>query len=861
MQILKISPLFLAALALFVPACYAQNAPKIAVFDPQGGTREGRFKLDLPFYNQVADTLEDAGMSVARVSSDGLNDANAFDAKKFDALFLQGDSFPKANIKSLQKFADEGGILVALGANVPFLVQTAQNPEGTWTMEPKSPNFAWQSNAILGYFNAKFIYNEAMHDAGVLNTPTPLLKKYLPEAPSINEKMPARFVVPFDGGGRSGEFFPLLRSQRVDGQDVTPQIYVMRSGKRMAIVASNAFLTKGDDPRWPLGQKTVVALARLAHDLRANPGLLTPDLKIALSEDVPLPEPLRTRLASGEVNPEGAKPLVRWGKFDGTSSELGEILRSAQSREVALNTPSNQIPRALEGGATLKLALPNLPANAQKWLRVRGGFGATGAGLRAQIGEQTLWNETFEYIDAGGAGNFSAPNIANVPAEFHRIIFLAPDVSGQTLTLHNPGKKPVYFDAIQIETRSAPAPEMIMGLGMGQRASYPNNPSPIAPEITNSWTAIRAVSRLQFVGDPSKPDRWKDVDELLGRATAMNSRVHLILEGTPEWAAISPERYKQAGNRKSTTAPDPAKFAPIVEHVIRKYGDKIEAYELWNEADSQQFFRGTTQEYITLYKTLLPIIKRLDPTAKIITTGMAGFKEEFVADLDKAGALQSADWFGFHPYAGKSPAWDVPFGMVEGSLYSKGQGMEIYCNESGFVWKPAEWFTAPPRYTEVIQRDLLDVAMARLLSNGLAKLNVFHAGGDTHEFGLMNQKGEPRLAYGVFADYLPLGQNGGRRLDVSLVGEGDVPLQGVYVAAASHSDGSVTAVINAAQSPFFARQVTLRVPLSKEGNYKATLRQNGQNGPVLMEQKTASGQSWASVKINLQSRAVLTISP
>ncbi len=477
------------------------------------------------------------------------------------------------------------------------------------------------------------------------------------------------------------------------------------------------------------------------------------------------------------------------------------------------------------------------------------------------MGNQIVWNEAFTYIDAGGAGNYSAPNIADVPAEFHRIAFLAPDAAGNTLTLHNPGRHAVYCDAVQIETRSGPAPEMILGLGMGQKASYPDNPSPIKSEVSNSWSAIRVVSRLQFVGEPGKLDRWAKVDELLGRATVMNGRVHLIIEGTPEWAAISPERFKAASGRPSTVAPDPTKYAPIVEEIVKKYGPKIEAYELWNEADSQQFYRGSTEEYIQLYKTLLPIIKKHDPTAKIITTGMAGFKEEFVADLDKAGALQSADWFGFHPYAGKSPAWDVPFGMVEGSLYSKGKSMGVYCNESGFVWMASEWFKAPPVYSEAVQRDLLDVAMARLLSNGLVKLNVFHAGGDNHPFGLMDEKGEPRLAYSVFADYLPLGQKGGRRLDVSLTGNGDVPLQGVYVAAASHLDGSVTVVVNPAQSPFYQRQVVLRVPLPKSTAYKAQLRRDGQLEPLQIERKNVDGQGWALVHLSLSDRTVLTLSP
>ncbi len=854
------------AFLLAFPAlsCLAQDkTPRVAVFDPVKGTTESRFKLDLPYLNEVAESLQKAGITVARVTTAQIDDEAAFSAKNFDVLMMPGDAFPKQNATALQQFADGGGVIVALAAQVPFLVATAPQADGTWTMEPKAPNFAWQNGAILNYLGAKFVYNPAMHDAGVKHTPTALLKKYLPEAPTINRKLTSRFVVPFEsGGGRIGEFYPLLRSQRVDGADVTPQIYVMKNGKRIAIVVSNEFFTKNSEPElWPLASKTIVALVRLAKDLRANPALLTSDLKIALSQDVSLPEPLRTRLPTGSVEPEGAKPLARWGRFDGASNEFGAPLGVGQSKSLPARSADAQFPRALLPGATLQLAIPSLGGAQTHFLRVRGGFAKTGAALRADVGAQTVWNEAFTSIDAGGSGNYSAPNIADVPAEFHRIVFITPDAAGNTLTLSNPGSEPVYFDAVQIETRSQPAPEMILGLGVGQRASYPGYTSPIPAQTTQGWSAIRATSRLQFVLAPGTPDRMAKVDELLSRQTAMNPHLHLIIEGTPEWAAISPERYKAAGGRPSTTPPDPAKYAAIVEEIVRKYGDKIDAYEIWNEADSQQFYRGSTPEYITLYKTLVPVIKRLDPTAKIITTGMAGFKEAFVADLERAGALQTSDWFGFHPYAGKSPAWDVPFGMIEGALYSRGTGMEIYSNESGFVWTPSEWFTAPPAYNETIQAELLNVAMARLLSNGLAKLNIFHAGGDNHPFGLINEKGQPRAAYAVFADYLPLGQNGGRRLDVSLTGSGDVPLQGIHAAAASHADGSVTVVLNPVQSPFYRREVVLRVPLSKAGAYKASLRQDGQNAPLQIAQKTANGQSFAEVKLPLTSRAVLTLTP
>jgi len=78
-------------------------------------------------------------------------------------------------------------------------------------------------------------------------------------------------------------------------------------------------------------------------------------------------------------------------------------------------------------------------------------------------------------------------------------------------------------------------------------------------------------------------------------------------------------------------------------------------------------------------------------------------------------------------------------------------------------------------------------------------VNVFNAGGDAFAYGLFDQAGKPRPAYAVFADYLKLAENQGRRLDVAMTSPDGAPLQGVYVAAATHPDGSVTAVVNPAE--------------------------------------------------------------
>ena len=192
-------PLLLFALGL--GAIGALAAPRVAVFDAGLGTTETRFKLDSAHLDQVTSWLKEAGIEAVRVNADQINDPAAFGADRFDALMMPGDSFPLSDAKSLQKFADNGGVLVSLGqgGRVPFLVGIAPKPDGTWTMSPAQPAFAWQSDAIYGALGIHYEYNPGKHDQGVVNSATPLLQKYLPKAPDIPGKLPSVWLTPTVG--------------------------------------------------------------------------------------------------------------------------------------------------------------------------------------------------------------------------------------------------------------------------------------------------------------------------------------------------------------------------------------------------------------------------------------------------------------------------------------------------------------------------------------------------------------------------------------------------------------------------------------------------------------------------------------
>jgi hypothetical protein len=781
--------LWLAIALVNATATLADPLPRVAIWSPEPTEKNGLVQIDPGVCAAAADALKQNGIPATRLTVAELNDASRFSSATFDALMLEGNLIPAECQPALKNFADGGGVIVALAAPAPFFLSVAKDAQGSWQLSPPKPEYAWERRDFMGFLGIHLDYPQGESDMGIGHSPTRLLLKYLPGAAEISGTLPSRWVRP-DG---NAEFYPLLRSHRSDLHDAMPSLYLVRKDKRFTIVSTSAVLTAGADPKlWPRSAATVVALARLAVDLRQGNVTLTPDMQAEMPAGNASQLPLQSRFVRGSVEPENAQPLARWGKFDGSCDEFGPALGAGLRKSIAAGAASAEFPRALEAGAAVSLALPP-EVNGQRqpiFLRIRGAYTASGAGLKASWGAAVVHNETFIYLAGPDAGRDNG-----VPTEFTRIIFLPPASSPvQTLTIENPGQAPVYFDAVQVERRTRPAPDTVISLNAG------SHPRALPEDLAQTWGPLRDSLRTNLVGEPSDPNWMKTVYEIADNVRDLNPRLHLIAEGTPPWAAISLERYNEAlsAKRPQTVPPDTQKYETIITEIAQHYRGQVDFWEIWNEPDIQQFWRGSTDEYVAFFKKIAPLLKSIDPASRILSC-MSGYNEQFLSKMIDGGALKDADLFAFHPYIKKSASWDLALSRVEGYLFSRGINLEIFSDESGFPYHNAEWFTPPPACTPLTQRDSLDVAIARSLSNGLAKLSIFNAGGDDGPYGIFDGKGQPRPAYSVFADYVPLGWGHARRLDVSMTAADGSPLRGVYVAASTREDGGATIVINPAE--------------------------------------------------------------
>lgn len=791
----------------------AAGTPRVAVWDPVHSLEGGRYPVNAPYLSDVAKWLSDANVQVERLTAEQIADAKTFSAERFDALMLEGNVFPEQNLDAYKRFMNAGGVLIALSAENPFYNKIAF-VGGVWHLSPQTPNFAWETRAINEALGIQFKWMMDMAYSGEKHAATLLLESYLPQAKSWTAGKPllARWYLP-----TTGKMYPLIRSRQIGGGDYTPQVYLVVNGNSRAIMCASKIFTGNAEPKlWPWGRETVVALANLAHDLRGGKVDLDKQLAVTVPSEVVLPGPLEVRPASAGINPEQASPIFRVGRFDGSRLDLGKTLPAGEHLQLPADAKGGQFPGELQPGASVEVSLPALGAQTT-FLRVRGAFAKTGAGLAVKLGGTPIIDERFVYRLSAGTVNINF-SYKDAPNEFTRICFIPPSaLSSRTLLIGNPGIAPIYFDALQIERRTEPARAMGLGLGNGTTLAY-DGVTKLTPEICREWTYFRCCGRPWWVGAPDDPKAWDRFDKHVERYLALSPHVQLQIEGTPEWAAISAERYKSAGkSRPQFTPPDLAKYEQIVRRIVTKYRGRVEGWEIWNEPNIQTFWLGNREEFAAFVNAMAPVIRELDPKAPIILGGLAGtvsgYLDPNAAELVRSGATKKVDLFGFHPYA-RNGAWDLPYGLIEGHLMNLGSDIEIYSNETGYNMAPD---FGGEGGSEVWQANLTNRAVARLLACGAAKVTIFNAGGDGDTYGLLDKSAQPRPAYGVFTDYLNLARDGGRRLDATLCRADGNPVEGIYVAAASHNNGAVTLVVNPADIEIFDTPDELSFDFTKGG--------------------------------------------
>jgi hypothetical protein len=256
--------------------------------------------------------------------------------------------------------------------------------------------------------------------------------------------------------------------------------------------------------------------------------------------------------------------------------------------------------------------------------------------------------------------------------------------------------------------------------------------------------------------EPAKGSfNWGAIDSVVASAHARGIHLYATLAYTPSWA--------NGGQDRSVPPTDPNDWKDFVRATVNRYKGSIRHWGLWNEPDLDQFFSGTTSQYINVI--LIPgaqAIREADPTA--LRCGPEGAGDSyFLRDVLNA-AKDYIDVVTVHKYDqtvsevmnkfdGFRWPWEDP--NYKTVLQNTGAwGKAVWFTETG--WATAE---ASHPVTEQQQAslyvDLLDQIRQRSWIN---KIFFYELKDDPTsgiaKWGVLNADLTEKLAYGAYRDYV-----------------------------------------------------------------------------------------------------------
>lgn len=302
-------------------------------------------------------------------------------------------------------------------------------------------------------------------------------------------------------------------------------------------------------------------------------------------------------------------------------------------------------------------------------------------------------------------------------------------------------------------------------VGYSPGASFYGDPAAMADDLDamaeSGATWVRLDLDWSWVERTRGAPDWDATDTAVGLAREAGLRVLLLVAYTPAWA-------RPAGTDDKTPPTDPADFAAFAGRAVERYGDTVDAWEVWNEPNLDSFWRPRPDPdaYARLLVETTAAIRAVDADAFVLSGGLAPAAdtvdgaewepERFLTAVAAAGALDDVDAVGIHPYSfpalpdGGEP-WNL-FGrlpaLAELAVDGAGRSLPLWLTEYGFPTGDH-----PRAVTEAVQAEGIVAAIVGAQATpGIGPLFVY-ADRDRDEeadpggFGVRDVDGTPKPAW------------------------------------------------------------------------------------------------------------------
>lgn len=176
-----------------------------------------------------------------------------------------------------------------------------------------------------------------------------------------------------------------------------------------------------------------------------------------------------------------------------------------------------------------------------------------------------------------------------------------------------------------------------------------------------------------------KPD-FKFADKIVSECQKRKIKLLFVLGSGMSANMVKTPRDEREANR----------FVDLVSKIAKRYGNKVSAYEIWNEPNLPYFWKGSFKDFIEL-------LKRSSFAIKKETNSLVGFvlacyssTNEYLKRVVSKQTLANIDFFGFHSYPGSIEPGDFRsmskrISAIKKILKEANCNIQIWITEIGFV--------------------------------------------------------------------------------------------------------------------------------------------------------------------------------
>ena len=376
-----------------------------------------------------------------------------------------------------------------------------------------------------------------------------------------------------------------------------------------------------------------------------------------------------------------------------------------------------------------------------------------------------LTNRSAEPLEL--AGEFHFRDLFGNERTFHRKIQLGAGGMEEWKPFELSGENQIWKLEYQLT-----APDKMRSSGtlfFGQLApsgtDLPANPT-FRFGVCNHWVDPDSVEAMRFCGIRSvrcttpwfdfqpQPDRWnfRLLDDKLANLEGSGIRLRNTLAYTPPWAALPPARnWRESRNR----LPRLDAWRTYVETLVKRYRDRTEFYEVWNEPDLRGFADFSAEQYAELQRSAFEIIKAISPELQVASGGFATVRPEHESGKtlrfqEKALEL-TGKYFDIHSYHEHGAFDNYPY-LLDHIFLPMRRKYNITQ-----PWIASETATHSANGNEALQAETLFKKLIFSWSRGAIGYtwyNLVNSGNrpgyGEHNYGMLTRSFEPKFVFGVY---------------------------------------------------------------------------------------------------------------